>query len=435
MELAINKNKRKAALFLCALFIIFNIVSYKEQAAAIAPVIAAGAVVGAAAAATLLVLGGIYFAQTGDLQNAAEKAYSTLKTPIDAFLADAKVVLNPTTSLYKLVAPVTDDAWSAIKSYISDNFNVGAQSSTNTVTSLDMDESVSVAASTGLTTPVFTLTFSPYQTINFYFDGQTVVVEQISSSGYPASTAYSATSLTLSRVLQQGYMDSYYVQVGTAIATYYDVSNYTLSYPQTTDNPDVVGMGDITDSGRDWVNSSTGERELGVDMVGQTDLADADVTYYDATGDQGGVSVAEDAYDGLTEETASDVAGTDLTGVQVDNPTDVKTDDKTDDYNDADQAATDAASESIPAIIFSKFPFCIPWDFYHAMQLLAAPAVAPEWKVDLFAPLKSVIAFQGSTEIDINMADYPTVGAVIRWCETVGFSIMLIFATRKLIWK
>lgn len=94
-----------------------------------------------------------------------------------------------------------------------------------------------------------------------------------------------------------------------------------------------------------------------------------------------------------------------------------------------------AQQESLGAVFVSKFPFCIPWDMYNAVKLLAAPAKTPYWEVDFLAPISSRVGgWRGSTKVVIDMGEYEIIGQLSRWVSTILFCATLISGTKKLIW-
>lgn len=94
-----------------------------------------------------------------------------------------------------------------------------------------------------------------------------------------------------------------------------------------------------------------------------------------------------------------------------------------------------AAQEGLGALFISKFPFCIPWDFARAVQLLAAPPKTPHWEVDFLAPIADRVGgWRGSTKIVIDFSDYEILGSLCRWVTTIMFIGTLVSGTKRLIW-
>ena len=91
--------------------------------------------------------------------------------------------------------------------------------------------------------------------------------------------------------------------------------------------------------------------------------------------------------------------------------------------------------QSLGNLMLTKFPFCIPWDFARAVGLLAAPAEAPHWTIDLFGPVAGMVGgWHGSTTVDIDFSQFSTLAAVCRWMETIIFCAGLAVGTKRLLW-
>lgn len=99
---------------------------------------------------------------------------------------------------------------------------------------------------------------------------------------------------------------------------------------------------------------------------------------------------------------------------------------------------TDVDNLGLPALgqaLTSRFPFSIPWDFFRAVKLLAAPAKAPYFEVDFMEPLADEVGgWKGSTTIVLDFSEYAIIGQISRWTSTIGFCLMLAGATKRLIW-
>lgn len=99
---------------------------------------------------------------------------------------------------------------------------------------------------------------------------------------------------------------------------------------------------------------------------------------------------------------------------------------------------TDVDNLGLPALgaaLTSRFPFSIPWDFFRAVQLLAAPAKAPYFEVDFMEPLEDDVGgWQGDTTVILDFSEYAIIGQISRWTSTIGFCLMLAGATKRLIW-
>ncbi len=90
---------------------------------------------------------------------------------------------------------------------------------------------------------------------------------------------------------------------------------------------------------------------------------------------------------------------------------------------------------ALGAALTSRFPFSIPWDFFRAVKLVAAPAKAPRFEVDFMAPIEHRVGqWQGDTTIVLDFSEYAIIGQISRWTSTIGFCLMLAGATKRLIW-
>lgn len=85
---------------------------------------------------------------------------------------------------------------------------------------------------------------------------------------------------------------------------------------------------------------------------------------------------------------------------------------------------------SLPAIICSKFPFCIPFDFIHLVQVLSAEKEVPRFEI----PIKFDYAFLHYDEtFVVDMSEFDSAIAIFRIMLDLLFCSSLIFATRGLI--
>lgn len=92
--------------------------------------------------------------------------------------------------------------------------------------------------------------------------------------------------------------------------------------------------------------------------------------------------------------------------------------------------------DSLGVLFTTKFPFSIPWDIKRIFGLLQAPAKAPYFEIDLFAPLADRIDFIDDTTIvlDLSQPQFEIIGQVCRWASIVGFCLLLAVGTKRMIW-
>lgn len=104
----------------------------------------------------------------------------------------------------------------------------------------------------------------------------------------------------------------------------------------------------------------------------------------------------------------------------------------------------------VPSIIASKFPFCIPFDFIRFLGLLCSDPVAPVFRIPISTNPGNLDAWQGNQtvgeylnpedpmfeideEIVIDLSVIPLVQPICYTCFIVGFIIMLLHITPKMI--
>lgn len=145
------------------------------------------------------------------------------------------------------------------------------------------------------------------------------------------------------------------------------------------------------------------------------------------------VNPAIDTPDALTDIVIGGIQAGDLTAdAEIVDAVDVPIDPP------AEPTAPDIDGLGLPALgaaLVSRFPFSIPWDIARGVQLLAAPAKAPYWELDLFAPISyRVGGWQGDTTIVIDFSEFDVIGQLCRWMSTIGFCLLLASGTKRLIW-
>lgn len=178
-------------------------------------------------------------------------------------------------------------------------------------------------------------------------------------------------------------------------------------------------------------------RSIGADGVSVLNNSAADVI------DRVGDAVGEKAADGTLSipliiplgadksiEVARDVTQTAVLGKDIATDADKAKDDTTNKEKDKtpNKPAT-IPDLSLPEVIFkTKFPFCIPWDFYNAFHGMVTAPTPPKWNYPF--EVKSLGIKQNIT---IDFAQFEPIAAIIRWGLSIGFVILLIWGTRKLI--
>lgn len=138
--------------------------------------------------------------------------------------------------------------------------------------------------------------------------------------------------------------------------------------------------------------------------------------------DTEGVKVPDIPFDKpVDKSTGKTLDGTD-TGTDTDNPS------KPGEGTDADNPNwPDAGSLSLPKLIASKFPFCIPFDVARLVGLLEAEPKAPVFRIPV------VYANIVNEEIVIDFDKFADVLQIIRWGEIMLFVAGLVVITRNYI--
>lgn len=138
--------------------------------------------------------------------------------------------------------------------------------------------------------------------------------------------------------------------------------------------------------------------------------------------DSEGVKVPDIPFDKVVDQsTGKTLDGTD-TGTDTDNPS------KPGEGTDTDNPNwPDTGSLSLPKLIASKFPFCIPFDVARLIGLLEAEPKAPVFRIPV------VYANIVNEEIVIDFDKFADVLQIIRWGEIMLFVAGLVVITRNYI--
>lgn len=168
--------------------------------------------------------------------------------------------------------------------------------------------------------------------------------------------------------------------------------------------------------------------------IPSVDSATGDITYPNDTAytkdavavpypvDTEGVKVPDIPYDKVVDQSTGKAL--DDTGTDTDNPS------KPGEGTDTDKPSVNwpsAGDISLPKLIISKFPFCIPFDVADMIALLETEPKAPVFKM----PIKvgSIV----NEEISLDLEQYSDVIRIIRWGELLLFVAGLAYVTRNYI--
>lgn len=182
-----------------------------------------------------------------------------------------------------------------------------------------------------------------------------------------------------------------------------------LAYP--SDNT-LVRMPDIPS-----VDTDTGETVFPSDAAYTKDAVS--VPY---PTDADGVKVPDIPYDKVVDQSTGKAL--DDTGTDTDNPS------KPGEGTDTDKPSVNwpsAGDISLPKLIISKFPFCIPFDVARLIGLLEADPKTPIFHV----PLK--VGTILDEEIVLDLSQWDNAVRIIRWGELIVFVAGLVLVTRNYI--
>ena len=170
--------------------------------------------------------------------------------------------------------------------------------------------------------------------------------------------------------------------------------------------------------------------------IPSVDTATGDVTYPNDTAytkdavavpyptDADGVKVPDIPYDKVVDQSTGKAL--DDTGTDTDNPS--KPGEGTDTDKPGDSVNWPSAGDiSLPKLIISKFPFCIPFDVARLIGLLEADPKTPIFHV----PLK--VGTILNEEIVLDLSQWDNAVRIIRWGELLVFVAGLVLVTRNYI--
>ena len=140
--------------------------------------------------------------------------------------------------------------------------------------------------------------------------------------------------------------------------------------------------------------------------------------------DADGVKVPDIPYDKVVDQSTGKTL--DDTDTDTDNPSKPGEGSGTDTPSDTVNWPS-ASDLSLPELIISKFPFCIPFDVIRLIGLLDAEPKAPVFKL----PLKYSTVMD--EEIVLDVSQWDDVIKVVRWGELIVFVAALIYVTRNYI--
>ena len=445
MQMSIGLDRLKRFVCLLLIFVLLFCFFMCPRASAVAleasTVAYAGLLVG-----TLLVGAGVAFSNPGDMAKAGNAMYRTLQKGNEAIASKIAAIsvwavehgkaigsaaLRIGKDLYQGIVDTFNAAYSGGKLAISDNVTAltvdNAEAACNYISHQFLD-SVSFVSGDDVVSLSVTLDGN-YLYVYRYVNGVYVDKSGGLSGSYLHKGIYlyadgakikyclghsNADISTSDHVPNYGYFE-YAVSVPCRISTVCNIPDSIalpkpdLVYP--SDN-NLVRLPDIPS-----VDTDTGEVTY-PDSIAYT--KDAVAAPYPIGDD--GVKVPDIPFDVPVDQTSGKPM--DDTGTDTDNPS------KPGEGTDTDKPSVNwpsAGDISLPKLIISKFPFCIPFDVARLIGLLEADTKTPIFHV----PLK--VGTILDEEIVLDLSQWDNAVRIIRWGELIVFVAGLVLVTRNYI--
>lgn len=273
----------------------------------------------------------------------------------------------------------------------------------------DIPSSGYIETTVGLSPKLYTFRLFSNGNVNFYSDNSSGLFVTLKSSSWNAVYyAYDAVNSNL--------------YLGVVTRSYYSELSIDGSDNRFIWNTDIVGS--------TLVNSAP--NGLAIDTpVNNWDTVNDDAGYYLSLGQAGTTadSISDSVISTLSQTGTLTREGTyadslsDAVG-ELDTPIDVPT------SPDLPQGLPD-----LGALLITRFPFSIPWDFARVFSLLVAEPEVPEFTVNIYPFLQKWGASVDDTSFHFSLAgDFAIIGAVCRWGSYISFCMALIVLTKRLVW-
>ena len=452
MQMSIGLDRLKRFVCLLLIFVLLFCFFMCPRASAVA-LEATTIAYGGLLIGTILVGAGVVFSSHGDMVKVGNAMYKTL---VNGSSAIGKTISSISawavehgTSLAKGALRVGKDMYQAIvdafnASYSGGSFAVDSHSITLGDRSSDLDAAAESALSDWNNSRFAVVTF-----VGSEGTWKFVVTRTLAPSGneYEFSLVSYLNGVRHSEVTKYSQVASVYVKIGPYSITYAHIGLAAWN----TDG----SLGDV--SFVDWCERVDGSVLTGVTSVPvsapdlkypsddylvkmpdipSVDTATGDVTYPNDTaytkdavaapypiGDDG-VKVPDIPFDIPVDQTSGKPM--DDTGTDTDTPS--KPGEGTDTDKPSDSVNWPSAGDiSLPKLIISKFPFCIPFDVARLIGLLEADPKTPIFHV----PLK--VGTILNEEIVLDLSQWDNAVRIIRWGELIVFVAGLVLVTRNYI--
>lgn len=433
--------KRVLCLLLCVVLLFCFFMCPRASAVALeaTSVAYAGLLVG-----TLLVGAGVAFSNPGDMAKAGNAMYRTLQKGNEAIASKIAAIsawaVEHGTSLAKGALRVGKDMFQAIVDAYNSLFTSVAYDVTKDNYSKFMTafnaanvQSVTISCRVSGEDVSYTLSYiegsdSVGAYIMLLVDG--IETRKVAYNQYAVWKNYKFDYMTVSGNSRDSYMKfGTHYRYGDRLDNMYgadstsegrEVVSYPFSVAYSVAAPDVVYPSD------DYL--------VRMPDIPSVDTATGDVTYPNDTAytkdavvvpypvDTDGVKVPDIPYDKVVDQSTGKTLDDTDTGTDTDNPS------KPGEGTDTDNPNwPDTGSLSLPKLIASKFPFCIPFDVARLVGLLEAEPKAPVFRIPV------VYANIVNEEIVIDFDKFADVLQIIRWGEIMLFVAGLVVITRNYI--
>lgn len=433
--------RRTLCLFLCVVLLLcFFLVPRAHAVVAEAEL----AYWGGAIVVSVLAAGGMALA-TGDAQKVGSAMYAALKDTggkaWNSIQAMAAWAVSAGSKVKDAAFRVGKDVWQAITDCFSKFYSDGRFTVTGSTWTLSRDASTSdcEAIATSLlsllqshndisflvhASGMYSHEYEDAYILRFVFDGTSISVYR---NGFNSLTNSSAGV----HFATEGFESSYGSYVGIKVLdgknsgnvfSFFAPFELSLTDSVAIPHPDLKYPGDdclVKAPDLPTVDTGTGAVSWPSDAVYNKDAIALPYPI-----DAAGQKVADIPYDVPVDQTT----GKDIT---ADTGTDVKPDVKpgegTDTDTDTDVKWPTETDLSLPKLIITKFPFCIPFDVARLIGLLEADPKAPIFKV----PLKygSVM----DEEITLDLSQFSDAIRIVRWGELILFVAGLAYVTSNYI--
>lgn len=433
------KHKKLICIVMILCIIIFNVYCFQQQAKAVAIVDD----LLLALAVAILLASGLTFASTTSAELAANDFIADNRSTLEPIIINAETMYEPFKGVFQKVCNIGSDAWETFKEWTNSHYSIGSNIIANQnyleTSSSDYNISVNIgdtiyfiaenindnySGKIELSSYNGNLRILQYLYSNRFMNGSPNIntIDTSINVNYPIFMRYNVKANNVTSYLFKEFVnnESYSCSLGAIrfkffIKEYYDTG--VIGDSDILSNPDYT-----------WQNQYTGDMHIPLDLFPDP-YADPE----DEVERRGGIPYVPDLgwLGRVSDMDWTDIVNNRVGTVPATDTQDVPNEGVIDSEIIDEVTAGDETQTSLKALFFSKFPFCLPWDIANAVSLIAAPAEAPHFEIDLFQNMD--IPFVGDTTITFDMSEYPVVGQVSRWTTTIGFCIMLMLITRRLI--